>query len=112
MSYDESLALKIRTALQGKRGIKEQKMFGGLCFLHNGNMLCGVDKDKNLMVRVGSEQYQTALMTKHARQMDFTGKPLKGLIYVAPEGYRTKAMLSRWIGLGLNFTSTLPAKKK
>ena len=112
MAYDEILALRVRTVLQGKHGIKEQKMFGGLCFLHNGNMLCGVDKDKNLMVRVGPEQYELALRSKHARQMDFTGKPLKGLVYVAREGYRTKAKLVKWIDMGLNFTNTLPTKKK
>lgn len=112
MAYDEKLALKVRTALQGKRGIKEQKMFGGLCFLHNGNMLCGVDKEHKLMVRVGPEQYEKALKIKHAREMDFTGKPLKGLVYVAAEGYRTKTMLAKWIDMGLRFTNTLPAKIK
>lgn len=111
MPYDENLAAKVRTALQGKPGIKEQKMFGGLCFLHNGNMLCGVDKEKNLMVRVGPDQYEKALKMKHARVMDFTGRPLKGLVYVSPEGYKTKSVLGKWIEMALRFATTLPNKK-
>ena len=112
MAYGEKLALKVRMELQGEGEIKEQRMFGGLCFLHNGNMLCGVGKDRNLMVRVGPEQYQLALHSKHAREMDFTGKPMKGLVYISPSGYRTKTMLAKWIFMGLCYTNTLPAKKK
>jgi TfoX/Sxy family transcriptional regulator of competence genes len=110
MAYDEKLAAKIEDALGNTRGITTKKMFGGLCFLHNGNMLCGIDKNRNLMVRVGPEQYDEALAQKHAREMDFTGRPLKGMIYVSPDGYKTKAALSGWVQLGLNFTGTLSPK--
>lgn len=110
MAYDEKLAEKVRRILKGKRGISEKKMFGGLCFLHHGNMLCGVDNKSRLMVRVGADNYPKALKTKHAREMDFTGRPLKGMIYVDPEGTRNKAGLTKWIEMGLNFTRTLPRK--
>lgn len=114
MGFDEQLAKKIEEALKGKRGIRgivQKKMFGGLCFLHNGNMLCGVDNKSRLMVRVGPAQYEKALKMKHAKEMDFTGRSLKGMIYVDPEGAKSARDIARWIDIGLNFTKTLPKKK-
>ena len=108
--YDEKLAEKVRLSLKGKHGISEKKMFGGLCFLHNGNMLCGVDNKSQLMVRVGADKYDSAIKLKHARKMDFTGKSLKGMIYVDSDGTRTQASLAKWITMGLEFTTTLPKK--
>lgn len=87
-------------------------MFGGLCFMDNGNMLCGADLKHGLSVRVGPEQYEKVLKLKHARIMDITGVPMKGLVFVNIEGYRTKAALSKWVDRGLVFTKTLPKKKK
>ena len=108
--HDEQLAEKIRISLKGKHGITEKKMFGGLCFLHNGNMLCGVDNKCQLMVRVGAHNYANALKSKHAREMDFTGKSLKGMIYVDTEGTRTQTSVAKWIKMGLDFTATLAKK--
>lgn len=110
MAYDEKLANRISKILNTAKGISRKKMFGGLCFLHNGNMLCGIDKHRNLMVRVGPEYYQKALKLKHAREMDFTGKPLTGMVYVAPEGIKTRTQLVQWIERGLSFTRSLPEK--
>ncbi len=110
MAYDEKLAERVEAALSDNEGITRRKMFGGLCFLHNGNMLCGVDNKNNLMVRVGPEQYKAALKLEHATEMDFTGKPLRGMVYVRPGGFKTDQALGKWIGMGLGFTSTLPAK--
>lgn len=87
----------------------EKKMFGGLSFMVKGNMCCGVVGDE-LMARVGPDGYEAALKRPHARPMDFTGKPLKGFVYVAPEGFADRADLEGWIGLALNFVETLPAK--
>ncbi len=78
--------------------------------MHQGNMLCGIDKSR-LMVRVGSDQYEFALNMKYAKVMDITGKPMKGFIFVDEAGYKTDNSLNKWIKLGLNFTSTLPIKK-
>ncbi len=97
---------KIRALLASENGITEKKMFGGICFLHRGNMLCGIDNKKKLMVRVGPKQYEAALKMQHAHEMDFTGRPLKGMVYVASE----EVDLSKWIEMGLNFTRTLPKK--
>lgn len=79
-------------------------MFGGLCFLVNGAMCCGLTKS-DFMVRVGAAHYGDALAQPHARPMDFTGRPLKGMVYVAPEGLRTKATLARWVRRGVEFVS-------
>ncbi len=79
MAYDEGLAQRIREALDDRPGIAERKMFGGLCFTLNGNMACGVTGDE-LMVRVGPDKHAEALERPHARKMDFTGRPMKGLV--------------------------------
>jgi hypothetical protein len=104
MSYDEKLAARIRSQLSGRRDVVEKKMFGGLCFMVGGAMCCGLTKT-DFMVRVGPAQYEEALAQPHARPMDFTGRPLKGMVYVAPQGLRTDAALGRWLQRGLAFVS-------
>jgi TfoX/Sxy family transcriptional regulator of competence genes len=108
MSYDEKLAARIRRALSGRDDVVEKKMFGGLCFMVAGSMCCGLTKT-DFMVRVGPARYEEALARPHARPMDFTGRPLKGMVYVAPAGLRTEAALMRWIRLGLAFVSQGPS---
>lgn len=110
MAYDEALAQRIEQSLAGTKGITSKKMFGGLAFLHHGNMLCGVDNKHNLMLRVGPEQYDKALKHKYAREMDFTGRPLKGMIYIEPAGFKNQTSLDKWINMGLAFTTSLPKK--
>jgi len=109
MPYDEKLAERIRSLLRGKRGISEKKMFGGLTFLFRGNMCCGVSGDE-LMVRVGANAYDQALSRSHAREMDITGRPLKGMVFVSKAGIRTVKQLESWVERGVRFTRTLPAK--
>ncbi len=109
MAYDERLAGRIRDVLANRGDVVEKKMFGGLAFMVKGNMCCGVVGDE-LMARVGPDGYQAALKRPHARPMDFTGKPLKGFVYVAPEGSAAPDALESWIGLALEFVETLPAK--
>ena len=110
MPYDERLAERIRKHLGARRDVVEKKMFGGLAFMLRGHMACGVVGD-DLMVRVGAEGYEEALSRAHARPMDFTGRPLKGMVYVAPAGTRDAKALKRWIELGAAHTETLPPKK-
>ncbi|HSF14546.1 MAG TPA: TfoX/Sxy family protein [Vicinamibacteria bacterium] len=109
MPYDEKLAERVREVLGRRRGVTEKKMFGGVCFLVNGNMACGVEKE-NLMVRVGPEQYERALSKSSTRPMDFTGRALKGFVYVSPPGYRTTAALKKWVDLGASFARSLPRR--
>lgn len=107
---DEKLAERIRAVLARKRGITEKKMFGGLCFLHRGNMCCGTMKDGGLMVRPGEERAAVLAKKPHARLCDFTGRPMKSILLIDPPGFRTAASLEKWIQEGLTYTSSLPKK--
>src|SRR5271165_2548891 len=109
MSYDETLASRIRAALDERTDVVEKKMFGGLCFMVGGAMCCGLTKT-DFMVRVGPDQYDNALAQPHTRPMDFTGRPLAGMVYVTPEGLRSSAALAKWVGRGVSFVSSLPPK--
>ena len=109
VAYDEGLAQRIRETLAESDGTVEKKMFGGLAFMLHGNMCIGVSGD-DLMVRVGPEAYAEALAQPHARQMDFTGKPLRGFVYVDPLGIESDEDLEAWIERGTRFARSLPAK--
>ena len=109
MSYDETLAERITAALFPDPAVTTRKMFGGFCFMYNGNMLCGVINSK-LMARVGKDQYEASLKQPHTTVMDFTGRPLTGMIYVEPEGIKTQKQLQAWVDASLHFVKTLPAK--
>jgi TfoX/Sxy family transcriptional regulator of competence genes len=109
MAYDEQLAERLRGALKRKRGVAEKKMFGGLTFLVNGNMAVGIVGD-DLMVRVGADATQDALAQPHARPMDFTGRPMKGMVFVAPAGLEGSKKLAAWVDRGVRHARTLPKK--
>ena len=108
MTYDENLAGRIRKAVGDGPEISERKMFGGLCVMHQGNMVCGVVRDE-LMVRVGPDAYEEAVALPHARAMDFTGRPMRGMVYVATAGLKG-GELDAWVDRGLRYASSLPAK--
>jgi hypothetical protein len=107
--YDEGLTERIREALEGRRGITEKRMFGGLAFMLNGNMFAGIIGE-DLMVRVGPEAYAGLLKEPFAKEMDFTGRPMKGFIVVGPEGFDSDEDLAAWIGRGIGFAESLPDK--
>lgn len=109
MGYDEGLAERVREFFSGRPDVVEKKMFGGLCFMVSGHMCCGITGDM-LMARVGPDNYERCLQDDDAQEMDFTGKPLKGMIYVAPEGTSSEASLHRWLALCTQFTDSLPPK--
>ena len=109
MAYDEALAERVRGVLKRRRGVSEKKMFGGLCFLVNGNMACGVVGNE-LMLRVGPEAYEEVLALRHAREMDFTGRAMRGMVYVAPMGFHTDTQLRAWVDRAHTFAKTLPKK--
>ena len=109
MAYNEKLAERVRKILKRRRGFAERKMFGGICFLLHGNMSCGV-VDERLMLRLGNEGAAEALRHPHTSEMDFTGKPLKSMVYVRPEGLRTKPALERWVKRAADFARALPPK--
>jgi TfoX/Sxy family transcriptional regulator of competence genes len=111
MAYDEKLVDRIRAALGPRPELDERKMFGGIAFLFDGKMFIGVANDK-LMVRVGPEGHAQALAEAHVLPMDFTGRPMKGYVYVAPAGVRTVAAVKRWTDRSLAFVATVEAKPK
>jgi TfoX/Sxy family transcriptional regulator of competence genes len=108
-TYNAHTARKIREAIAHTPGLSERTMFGGIAFLLEGNMCCGVIEDR-LVVRVGPLAYDEALREPHTRPMDFTGRPLKGFVYVDREGYASQTALLQWIDRSLSFVRTLPPK--
>lgn len=109
MAFSESLAARIRDALTRKKGIKEQKMFGCLCFLLNGNALAGVWKDR-LIARLGPDEGEVALRESHVRVFDITGKPMRNWVAVEPEGVDEDEQLKAWVERAIKFVRTLPKK--
>lgn len=108
MPYDEGLAQRVRELI-GTDVVIEKKMFGGLAFMINGNMSVGVLRN-DLMVRVGPENYRQALSEDDAREMDFTGKPLKGFVYVNEKSLDSDDRLQFWVNQGRDFALSLPPK--
>jgi len=104
MPYNKALAERVRGALASRRDIEEKKMFGGVAFMLGGKMFCGIVGD-DLMVRVGPERYEECLSIAHVRPMDFTGKPMRGYVFVDPRGCKTARALAEWIGRGVEFAS-------
>ena len=109
MAYDETVAERLRLLFAGRRDVTERKMFGGIAFMLAGHMCCGVI-DSRLVARVGPERYAAALRRPHAREMDFTGRPLAGLVYVAPAGFKSAKDLRGWVAMCEKFVRSLPPK--
>jgi TfoX/Sxy family transcriptional regulator of competence genes len=107
MAFDEKLAGRIRKHLAKGRGIAEKQMFGGVAFLLNGNLCCGVHRDE-MIVRVAPADNDRALRQPHTRQFDMTGRPMKGWIQVRPAGLKTGAALAKWIEAGRKHPASLP----
>jgi TfoX/Sxy family transcriptional regulator of competence genes len=116
MAYNEKLAERIAdTLMEMETDFEEKKMFGGLAFMINNKMCVGIVNDE-MMLRVLDEQYHDVLKHNHVREMNFTGKTMKGFVFVEPEAFKTKKDLMKWIGLGVEFgrfgTVKSKAKKK
>ena len=109
MAYDEGLAERIREVFQDRLDVTEKKMFGGIAWMLSGNMCCGIVDDM-LMARVGPEQYHAALKKPFAREMDFTGRAMKGFVYVVAEGIESDEELLDWVTLCENFAGALTPK--
>lgn len=109
MAYDEELALRVRALLGSRNDVSEKKMFGGIAFMVGGHMVAGVVMGE-LMVRVGAAAYDTLLGRAHARPMDFTGRPLKGFLYVGAAGVKKDGDLKRWLDHGVSHAESLPPK--
>jgi TfoX/Sxy family transcriptional regulator of competence genes len=109
MAFNEALAARIRQRLARRKNVEERKMFGGVGFLLNGNLLVGVWKD-SLSVRLGPDEGDEALKEPHVKEFDITGRPMKGWVLVEPKGVEGDDHLSSWIVRSVKFVSKLPAK--
>ena len=109
MAFSEALAERIRQRLARRRNVEEKKMFGGVGFLLNGNLLVGVWKD-SLIARLGPEEAGDALLEPHVKEFDITGRPMKGWVLVGPQGLEDDDQLSAWIQRAVKFVGALPAK--
>jgi hypothetical protein len=109
VAFDEGLAERVREVLDDKDLLTEKKMFGGLCFLLGGNMCCGIVGEE-LMLRVGPDAYEATLAREHAREMDFTGRSMRGMVYVHTDGLAEDNQLAEWVGMAVAFAGQLPAK--
>jgi TfoX/Sxy family transcriptional regulator of competence genes len=109
LNYDPEAAERVRQVLSNRDGVVEKRMVGGLSFLVNGNMCCGI-ADRALMVRVGAKGREQALREAHVRPMQLGGRALSGFICVEPAGFAADDALASWVQRGLDFASGLPAK--
>lgn len=118
MAYDEYLADRIRKAFNElKAKPLEKKMMGGLCFMVDGKMCCGIHFDKKkqtdlLMARIGEAACEKAMKKKGCHPMDFTGRPMRGYVFVSPDGFDKDRDLKYWIGLCMAFNPLAKASKK
>ncbi len=110
MAHDFGLADRVRSILRRRSGFSESSMFGGVTFMINGHMCCGVTKT-DLVIRLAPEAVITALSQAHTRAMDFTGRPMKSMIFVDAQGTDSDQALQQWVESALAFVRTLPAKK-
>lgn len=108
MAYDEGLAERIRGMMASHADVTEKRMFGGLSFMLQGNYACGVTDV--LVVRVGKEKHEEAMAAPHTRVMNFTGRSMKGWVYVDPAGYEEDEDLAKWVQLGVEHALSLPPK--
>jgi hypothetical protein len=109
MAYDEKLAFRMRNLLLQTPGFVEKKMFGGVGFMIQGNMACGVHGDK-VIVRLNPDGYEEALAKPFIAPFDLTGKPMRGWITVAPNGVEDDKDLGDWVQRGVSFAQSLPEK--
>jgi len=109
MTYNKELDARIKKVVSRWENTTDKKMFGGVCHLIGGNMFCGVHKD-SLVLRLGEETSREAMATKHVRQFDITGRPMKGWVMVSEKGYKNDKDLKDWLEKARKFAKTLPAK--
>jgi TfoX/Sxy family transcriptional regulator of competence genes len=109
MAYDEDLAARAEALLESRSGLSERRMFGGVGFMLEGNMAVGVIGE-DLIVRLDPEDAAQALAEEGVRKFDFSGRPMRGWIFVAPEATASERDLARWVEAGADYASSLPAK--
>lgn len=110
MAHDEALADRLRAALAAVPAVTEKKMFGGLSFLYQGHMIGGVTGKGDFVFRFDPQDHEAALAESHVREMDFTGRPMRGFVFVSAMGVAEAADLARWVERSLSWVTQLPPK--
>jgi hypothetical protein len=111
MAYDEELAERIRGLVKDERGLTEQRMFGGLAFLINGNMSVSASGQGGLLLRVDPEETEALVKEPHAQRFEMRGRAMDGWLRVGADGVRTQRELERWVARGVSYARSLPAKR-
>jgi TfoX/Sxy family transcriptional regulator of competence genes len=111
VAYDEQLAERVRDLISAHGRVEERKMFGGIAFMLDGHMAVGV-LGEELIVRVGPEDASKALAEPGVREFDFTGRPAKGLVFVAAEATSSDEQLEQWVEAGAGYAASLPPKSR
>ena len=111
MAYNEKLSERISNLLKSQKGVKEKKMFGGIAYMLKDKMMSGIVKDE-LMVRCLEVKYESLLKKPHARVMDFTGRIMRGFLFIDAEGIKTGKQLNTWLETGIDFAIKSPPKKR
>jgi TfoX/Sxy family transcriptional regulator of competence genes len=111
VAYDEDLANRIRELVLGEAGVTEQKMFGGLAFLINGNMSVSASGQGGLLLHVDPDETDSLLAKPHAHPFEMRGRTMQGWLRVDAEGIKTKAQLQRWVARGVDYAKSLPKKR-
>jgi hypothetical protein len=111
VAYDEDLANRIRELVSSEQGVSEQRMFGGLAFLVNGNMSVSASGQGGLLLRIDPPETDALLQRPHARPFQMRGRVMQGWLLVDPEGVRTKRQLERWVARGVAYARSLPGKR-
>ncbi|MFZ5917266.1 MAG: TfoX/Sxy family protein [Chloroflexota bacterium] len=109
MAYDVELVQRLREQMSELVGLEQKKMFGGVGFMLHGNMACGV-KDTDLIVRVGTEQYERAMAEPHTKPLNLTGRVMRGWVMVEAQGYESEEGLRSWVERGVQCALSLPPK--
>jgi hypothetical protein len=111
VAYDEALANRVRHSLSNRQDVEEKRMFGGLTFMLAGQMCCGIMRDE-LVVRLGSDDFDSAVALEHVRPFDFTGRPSNGMVYVGHDVVDDDAALAEWVQRGVDYVVTHPRPAK
>jgi hypothetical protein len=111
MPFDEKLAARIRAALKGRKDVVEKQMFGGVAFMVRGHMSCGVVRS-SLMVRIDPDQEGDLLQERGVRPMDFTGRPMRGFLFVDPPAITSSTSLGKWLDRATTYAESRPKKVK
>ena len=111
MAFDEALADRLRQLVRSEEGVTEQRMFGGLAFLINGNMAVAASGQGGLLLRVDPAETDALVREPHARRFEMRGREMDGWLRVDAAGFETQPALEKWVRRGVDYARSLPSKR-